>query len=210
MSLCPFAIICPVICKPHNCLKRVGLGYFVYIFRPVTHSLHVHLNSCWTPLELLLEASVRSRLVSELHWLLLKRLWLQQQQQQHIPSMWHSSVLLPQMKNRKGRAEEDTSHGNEKAISSQTLDHQQLWKQKKTWGRSGSNKVVQKHTDQHAISSTCPVWLFLSVCCHHNRFICTQAKSSSQAPHVHLITTPLKAFQINRSIKPSIDHFISM
>lgn len=126
-------------------------------------------------------------------------------------SLWHLSVLLPQMRKRKGRAEEDTNHGNKKAISSRTPDHQQLWKQKRNennWAATMWSINTENTNWQYQLVVI--VWLFFSVYMQHNRFIFTPEQSSSQAPAVHLITAPLRAFQINRSIDPSIDRFISM
>lgn len=104
-------------------------------------SVSVHLNAFWTPpnLKPLPEAPARSRFVSEQHDCRKKAAAAAAAAAAvATPSLRHLSVLLPQMRKRKGRAEEDTSHGDRKAISSQTEDHRQLWKQK----RNEDNKVI--------------------------------------------------------------------
>lgn len=81
------------------------------------------------------------------------------------PSLWHLSVLLPQMRKRKGRAEEDTNHGNKKAISSRTPDHQQLWKQKRNENNWAATtwSINTENTNQISIGCYSLV-VFLSVC----------------------------------------------
>lgn len=64
-----------------------------------------------------------------------------------IAPWWHL-ILLPQMRQRKGRAEGDTIHADTKSISPLTLDLRQSW---------NDHEKTNKHLNTHTLHVPCKV-----------------------------------------------------